>query len=146
MNQEIGERLRECRQALGLSQAALAESTGSAKTTIQQYERGDSIPGGRFLRALHAMGVNVNWLLSGIGPMRARDLVATSCILHEDLMSSCLAGLEEHLVAVHQTLPPAKKAELVLALAHLLLEQMPDAGPVPRPSPEWIARFVRLAS
>lgn len=40
----FGVRLRELRDARGLTQQALGERTGIAYQTIAKYERGDSIP------------------------------------------------------------------------------------------------------
>jgi transcriptional regulator with XRE-family HTH domain len=71
MASEIGERLREWRQALGLTQAQLAERLGVHIGVLKKYEQGVNVPGGEPLGALARTGVNVNWLLTGEGEMRS---------------------------------------------------------------------------
>lgn len=58
-------RLREARHQLGVTQADLAKNTGIPYRTIQDGERGHSIPGGTVLAAYAKLGVDLNWLLLG---------------------------------------------------------------------------------
>lgn len=60
---DIGQRLREARKALGLTQKALSMPTPS----IKDYESGKSVPGGLALMKFADMGININWLLTGKG-------------------------------------------------------------------------------
>lgn len=66
---EIGDRLRLWRQALGLTQAALAACTGIPIGVLKKYERAVSVPGGEALAAIARTGVNMTWLLTGEGEM-----------------------------------------------------------------------------
>ena len=68
----IGDRIREAREALGLSQTALATRTklsdkkgvGISRTVIVGYEAGTHKPGARELRILcETLGVTPNWML-----------------------------------------------------------------------------------
>ncbi len=43
----------------------------------QQYESGDSIPGGKVLQSLANLGFSVNWILTGEGEMRTADIKNT---------------------------------------------------------------------
>ena len=50
------------------SQRDMAKALGCSLGALQSYETGKSIPGGNVLEAFARMGVNVNWLLTGVGP------------------------------------------------------------------------------
>lgn len=70
----IATRLKQAREALGLTQGKLADSIGGVPvTTISKYEVGLIKPSSEMLAKLADMGLNINWLLSGVGPMFARD-------------------------------------------------------------------------
>ena len=64
--QGLAERLREARHRLGLTQADLAERLGIPYRTLQDGERGLSLPGARILEAYARENVDINWLLTGI--------------------------------------------------------------------------------
>lgn len=66
---EIAARLKEARQAIGLSQKAIAEQSGVSTRGYQGYEDGRSIPGGEALAGLASAGINPLWLLTGDGSM-----------------------------------------------------------------------------
>lgn len=73
----ICRRMREAREALGLSQQALADAIGGSKRGIQENEAQRSVPGGEVICGLVRLGINANWLLTGEGPMMldpAREL------------------------------------------------------------------------
>lgn len=67
---DIPNRLKAWRQSLGLTQDQFAQHSGISKTTLVGYEVGQRKPGSEALAALARTGVNVNWLLTGEGPMR----------------------------------------------------------------------------
>lgn len=79
----IGTRLAQVRRHLGLTQDELAKEIGTSKRGIQDNEANKAIPGGKALCGLLGLGVNVNWLLTGEGPMRLADLVDVSAALHK---------------------------------------------------------------
>lgn len=65
----INDRLRSIRQNTGLSQAKYANLYGFPQSTYAQYEKGGrSIPI-EFMEILAKDGVNMNWLITGSGPM-----------------------------------------------------------------------------
>lgn len=64
--QGLAERLRDARHRLGLTQADLAERLGIPYRTLQDGERGLSLPGAKILEAYARENVDINWLLTGI--------------------------------------------------------------------------------
>src|SRR5450830_772139 len=61
----IGARLREERERLGLSQPAFADIGEASARTAQDWERGVSAPKGDFLARAAAAGVDVLYVLTG---------------------------------------------------------------------------------
>jgi transcriptional regulator with XRE-family HTH domain len=68
----IGERLKDLRHALGLTQEQFAARVGLSKATLVGYEVGQRKPGADALAAISRSGVNMTWLLTGDGEMFAR--------------------------------------------------------------------------
>lgn len=60
----LGDRLREERERLGLTQPALGEAAGTTKQTVFSWESGKSAPGGFQLSALANAGVDVLYVLT----------------------------------------------------------------------------------
>ena len=74
---EIGARIKAARNALGLTQDALAKLAGApSKAGLQHNEAGRAMPGGQMIGTLVAAGVNANWLLTGDGSMLLADLAS----------------------------------------------------------------------
>lgn len=65
----LPDRLRKIRETVGKTQKEFAEILGVHFRAIQQYESGENVPGGTFLKALTKLGFNANWLLTGEGEM-----------------------------------------------------------------------------
>ena len=62
---EIGNRLREERERLGLSQPALADICGVTMRSQRNYEKGDRQPDASYLAAVSAAGADVLYILTG---------------------------------------------------------------------------------
>jgi transcriptional regulator with XRE-family HTH domain len=62
----IGERLREERKRLGLSQTDFARLAGVHLNTQSRYEKGEREPDSSYLETLGKKGVDVNYVLFGI--------------------------------------------------------------------------------
>jgi len=62
----IGDRLREERKRLGLSQTALAKVAGVHLNTQSRYEKGHTEPDSAYLEAIGRAGVDVLYVLSGL--------------------------------------------------------------------------------
>lgn len=65
----LPERIKIIRESMGLSQKDMAKTLGSSLPSIQNYEAGNSVPGGNIFEALVKLGFNANWLLTGEGDM-----------------------------------------------------------------------------
>ena len=61
----IGERLKEERSRLGLSQTDLGAAGGVGKTTQINYEKGTGTPDAKYLAAVEALGVDVLYVVTG---------------------------------------------------------------------------------
>ena len=61
----IGDRLREERVRLGLTQPAIGELGGVTKKTQMLYEGGERAPDANYLSSLAAHGVDVRYVLTG---------------------------------------------------------------------------------
>ena len=66
MKNDIGQRLREERERLGLSQVAMSDIGGVKKLTQLRYEKGDSFPDAAYLAALSRFGLDVQYVVLGI--------------------------------------------------------------------------------
>ncbi|MDO8908895.1 MAG: helix-turn-helix transcriptional regulator [Pseudohongiella sp.] len=61
----IGERLREERKAMNLSQAEFGELGGVKANAQGQYEKGDRFPTADYMAAISAAGVDVLYVITG---------------------------------------------------------------------------------
>lgn len=98
MGIDIGLRLKEERERLKLSQAALAEIGGKKKLAQLKYEQGESSPTAAYLCAVERVGVDIQYVVTG---MRA---------------SKSLAPDEQELLALFRAAPLAVKAAAIGAL------------------------------
>ncbi|HHX9832680.1 TPA: helix-turn-helix domain-containing protein [Salmonella enterica subsp. enterica] len=65
MKTDIGQRLREERERLGLSQSAMGEIGGVKKWTQIKYEKGDSSPDSVYLALLSKFGLDIQYVVVG---------------------------------------------------------------------------------
>lgn len=91
---EIGNRLKEARVYLNLTQEQTADAIGSKKTGYQANENGRTYPGGRVISGFIGLGINANWLLTGNGPMLKVDLSASGALI-EDMTQDAVLGSAE---------------------------------------------------
>lgn len=64
-NDQRGERLRQERSRLGLSQKDFAALFGKKNMAVMRYEKGERVMGHDDLEALYAAGVDVYYLITG---------------------------------------------------------------------------------
>jgi transcriptional regulator with XRE-family HTH domain len=76
----IGNRLREERNKLGLSQEKLAEVGGVQKLAQTNYETGKRIPTGEYLAKIAEIGADVNYILTGVRMPKSEVLAAKEFI------------------------------------------------------------------
>lgn len=98
MQSSIGERLREERTRLGLSQAALGDIGGVRKQAQLNYEKGERTPDAAYLSAISRFGADVQFIVTG---------VKSSEVLDAD---------EQQLLSLFRNAPLAIKAAALAAL------------------------------
>lgn len=69
----IGDRLKEERSRLGLSQTDLGAVGGVGKTTQINYEKGERSPDATYLAAVAAKGIDVLYVVTGHRVPKAAD-------------------------------------------------------------------------
>lgn len=62
----VGRRLVEERKRLGMSQAAFFTACGVSKAAQYNFESDVNLPGGAYLIAAAALGVDVSYVLTGV--------------------------------------------------------------------------------
>ncbi|MCG9079449.1 hypothetical protein [Laribacter hongkongensis] len=97
----FGERLREERERLRLNQTAFAATGGVTKKTQMLYEAGERFPDVRYLAAVHEIGCDVQYVVTG-----RRDA----------LPAEILAPDESQLLALFRAAPLTGKMAAVGAL------------------------------
>ena len=110
---------------------------------LKKYEQDRTVPGGDALAAFAKTGVNLNWLLTGEGEMRAGAASAPAKPaqpLDRELLAAAVQGVQEGLHAIKRTLSPEKHAELILASYELLVETEGHA------SKANVIKFIRAAA
>lgn len=109
----IAIRLKDERQRLGLTQEAFAELAGAKRRTLQDWEKGISSPTAVQLSALGAIGVDVQFVLTG-----QRQLGETA--VHQAVLDAVdLLSLEDKVNA----------AQLAKAVVKLIAKSAPEVAP-----------------
>jgi len=150
---DISSRLREGREALGLSQQALAEKCGISARSQRNYESGERSPDADYLAAIAAAGFDVLYLLTGhrsafhaaLGHLRTASEMAQKLggsdaemaraaeALFNQLNRSALAPDEQMLLDCYREWSPeVKKRELRRAMG-VSPSGMQDAEPAAQP-------------
>lgn len=138
MIEGLAQRLKQARKELGYTQREMAEAMGTKLRSLQDYERGRSVPGGRVIASCCRLGINPVWLLNGHGGMWLRD--PQHCAMpNTALLEKLLAGLEEALCQATQSLDPVKKAQVITFLYQWFSESGME------PDPALIRKVLRLA-
>lgn len=107
----LGDRLREEREKLGMSQSNFGELAGVTKASQINYEKGVRNPDTSYLLALKEAGVDVCYLLTG---MRA----ITQEKVNEELryLADAFEAIDTALHEADKFLPPTKKRQAAEAL------------------------------
>ena len=89
----IGARIRLARGRL--TQDEFAARLGISKSTIGKYERGERSPESDILARMRSvLGIDINWLLTGEGPMRPGDREERESAASSDSPSSLPAEID----------------------------------------------------
>lgn len=62
---DIGKRLKEERDRLGLSQQKLSEATGATTRTHIAWEKGEQSPNAAYLATMDSVGIDVGYVITG---------------------------------------------------------------------------------
>lgn len=109
--EEVGERLAEERKRLGKTVAGMAEECGVSKQAQINFEKGRQLPGGAYLIATAALGVDIAYVLTGrrsgtLPPMSMSQSMSMESISESDraLLDSFHAAPTHVQAAVETTL------------------------------------------
>lgn len=69
MDETLASRLIAARRCLNLTQDAFSANTGVPLSTLKKYEGAHSVPGTDALCMIAKTGINVHWLITGVGDM-----------------------------------------------------------------------------
>lgn len=111
MRLDIGQRLKEERERLGLSQQVFAEIGGASKRSQIEWEKGAQMPNAEFLALIAERGADVAFIVTGTRSIAPEDLEADL-----DRYGKAWETLELALEAAGRELSPAKKRKAVDAL------------------------------
>lgn len=100
LREHLGERLKQARAVLDLTQKEFSLRHGLALPSLRDYELGNRVPGGEALCIYARAGIRVDWLLTGEGPMRLADGVAPAPAqpappLNPTMLAVCVQGVLE---------------------------------------------------
>ncbi|ATG89100.1 helix-turn-helix domain-containing protein [Methylomonas koyamae] len=115
----IGGRIKQWRAEKGLKQDEASSLLGIPYSTYQKYEINDKKPGAYALEAFANVGININWLLTGIGSMLLKEnetvsiSTATPQPLDMELLQFCIEAVESELVKNDMALEPKAKADVI---------------------------------
>ena len=127
----MGERIKELRKALGLTQQEFADRIKVKRNTVATYEMGRSTPSDAAISLIcREFNVNENWLRNGNGEMFSRQ----STDLIEQLTQQYSLGLYgQQLLATYLQLSDADKRAVERFVSQLTanVQQAEDAQTVP---------------
>jgi transcriptional regulator with XRE-family HTH domain len=154
---KIGERLKQAREGLDMTQAALASQAGVARSTIVHYETGKALPGGmELIKLAKALNVTPNYILSGSErffeseapehavasgdvPLLASRVVLCLMALDQDVRESFSALLMSMIKQKLGTAQYEEFSRMLDALEPHLRQMMPDMSEAFEPwMDEWI--------
>lgn len=118
----IGGRIKQLREALRLSQVAFAQSTGTPLDTLKKYEGSKRLPGSDALMSMATTGVNLHWLITGVGPVMLKDSAPHPRTTDTEMLRIIIEAIEEHLDDAGRAMLPAKKADVVTALYDIYVD------------------------
>jgi transcriptional regulator with XRE-family HTH domain len=119
-------RLKEERTRLGLTQQAFAEFALAKKRTVADWEKGVSSPTAVQLEALSKVGVDVQFIVTGVKSDNLATVTESTGMPTFDFegkLSSIVKVLEEVLNELELTLAPKPKGEVVEALLMQAMQQ-----------------------
>jgi transcriptional regulator with XRE-family HTH domain len=107
----IGERLREERERLALSQEAFGAAGGVRKQAQLLYEKGERQPKADYLSKIAGLGVDIGYVMDGVHPA-AREMIHAA---REGKQTMHLKPDEAELLTNYRNSPPPVQAALLAA-------------------------------
>jgi transcriptional regulator with XRE-family HTH domain len=134
LRKEFGARLKQRREALKLTQEAVADTAGVSRTSYLGYEAGTHFPKDHALaRIAEVLDTSVDWLMRGPaakaetladgGESAEPERTARLRGLDADVLVGVVVAVEEYLEREGIRLKPEKKAELVVLLYQDMVEK-----------------------
>ena len=109
----VGSRLRQRREALGISQGRLGRHLGLTFSQIQKYEKGTNrIGAGRLYQIASYLGIQPSYFFEGLSGDEAPSAAPANAVRHEEV-----ATLNEAFGAIHDAETRASVLALVRSLA-----------------------------
>ncbi len=155
---QLGDRLKTVREFLGETQKTMSRRFRLGENTWQSYELNGKLPKGETLAELAALGIDMNWLLTGRGSMRmaagrpeSGDAALplspreSGSVLDLALLSEAIALVEQGLDDLGRRLSSRAKGNLVAALYGLAAGEDGGGSRPPRVSPSAAAHLLWLA-
>jgi len=130
--ENLGKRLKEERERLGLSQVKLAELCGIGKTTQYMYERGERDPTAPYMQLAAKAGVDMFYVLSGSRTLRDRA--------HADVFGALVVLIEEMLGLDEEMLRQLTDERMEIAVRHDPSDGGDSASPDRAKELRWIKR------
>lgn len=133
-NVDIGRRLKEERERLKYNQSDFAAIAGASRKTLFNYESGERTPDALYLSAWAKVGLDVMYVVTG---ERTQTIVTQG--FDRRKMAEAIQGVEFILKETRRMPTPEKKAEIVLAVYDMLLNDE-------KKTQESILRLVKSAA
>ena len=140
--EKIGERLKQAREQLNLSQGPFASSIGVSINTISNWERGVAHPPADKLALIREKyGIDLNWLLTGEGLMTGGQSRTSPAygILNGDKLRHVMKIVEEGLTKHGKALDLDRKTRLIV-----LLYEYPMESGGKQVDPELVDKYLEL--
>jgi transcriptional regulator with XRE-family HTH domain len=134
----IGQRLKEQRDGLALSQEAFGQIAGVGKRAQINYEQGLRVPDADYLAAIAAAGCDVLYVITGRKESATPTQEQLTQFSDQHRLQLAIEAVEEGLAEIKRKLPPAKKAELIVAAYELMAQ--------PEQAKNNVIRLVRVAA
>ncbi|HCP78021.1 MAG: transcriptional regulator [Pusillimonas sp.] len=125
MKSDIGRRLKEERERLGLSQAQLAKLAGTSPRTQIAWEQGEQTPNALYLAIAGQEGMDVQYVVSGRKSINAEQVQDEI-----KMVLDAFQALDEALNSAGKTMPPDKKRLAAEALYHAVKSGDGEAVPL----------------
>ncbi|MBF0309482.1 MAG: helix-turn-helix transcriptional regulator [Magnetococcales bacterium] len=132
---DIGDRLKEERIRLGLTQADLGVRCGVSRDAQTSYESGRRDMGTGYLAAIAEVGADVSYILTGVrsakrGSVASEDSLGEFPEIDAEYVLRVLHALELYIKKERLSVDPEKKALLVRLMCRVLAKQSRAEGAI----------------